>query len=216
MKKASQPIYYGKYRIAISLIALCTSLFQTTPTLAQQVTEPDHVKWIRELEASGWTETDTIVTFDPFSYEEKIQHSRNDKGPQKDATGELIYQLCDQQPAFPGGQAELSKFLSANLTYPEATRKENFSGQVLVTFVVRTDGSLSNLQAQPFQPGQHEMKPRYVTHVLDSKPLTPALHQLLEREAARLVSTMPKWQPAKHRGQVVACRVLLPVRFKVD
>ena len=41
MKKASQPIYYGKYRIAISLIALCTSLFQTTPTLAQQVTEPE-------------------------------------------------------------------------------------------------------------------------------------------------------------------------------
>ena len=65
---------------------------------------------------------------------------------ERTADGEEIYQICEKAPEFPGGMAELMKWLRMNVRYPKAARDINGQGRVLVRFVVRADGSISNAE----------------------------------------------------------------------
>lgn len=105
---------------------------------------------------------------------------------------EQIFQVVENQPEFPGGMAELMKFLQKNMKYPSICQEQGIQGRVIVQFVVNTDGSIVDAQVV--------------------KPVNP----YLDKEALRVVSIMPKWSPGKQRGKAVRVRFTLPVTFRLN
>ncbi len=92
-------------------------------------------------------------------------------------------------PEFPGGEQELMKFLKENLIYPKIAREIGISGKVIISFIVETDGSLSNVDV--------------------ARSASPSL----DEEAMRVVKMMPKWSPGKQREKPVRVIYNLPVDF---
>ncbi|MBQ9363852.1 MAG: energy transducer TonB [Bacteroidaceae bacterium] len=102
-----------------------------------------------------------------------------------------VFEIVEQNPMFPGGNEALMKWLNKNLKYPASAQENNIQGRVMVQFVVNKDGSI--------------VDPKVI------KSVDPAL----DKEALRVVSVMPKWQPGKQRGKTVRVRFTLPVTFRL-
>lgn len=102
-----------------------------------------------------------------------------------------VYTACDKQAEFPGGFAELMKWLSYNIKYPKDAQKDGIQGRVIVKFVINKDGSVSDATIL--------------------KGVAPSL----DKEALRVVSAMPKWIPGEANGKIVASWFNLPIVFKL-
>ena len=99
--------------------------------------------------------------------------------------------VVERQPYFPGGQQALLEFLRENVKYPEQARKDSIEGRVVLSFVVETDGSIT--------------EPKVVR----------SLHPLLDAEALRVIKLMPKWEPGYQGDSLVRVKYNLPVTFKM-
>ena len=100
---------------------------------------------------------------------------------------EKVYDVVEEMPSFPGGQLALMQYL-----YPFEAQENGVQGRVIISFVVEDDGSIS--------------------HVKVAKSADPAL----DREAMRVVETMPKWIPGKQNGECVRVRYSVPVVFRLE
>lgn len=105
---------------------------------------------------------------------------------------EKIYEAVEQMPQFPGGEAALMKFIGNNLSYPAVAAENNIQGRVFVRFAVSKTGAVEKVQ------------------VLRSPDPS------LEKEAIRVVKSMPNWIPGKQNGQPVNVWYTLPVTFKLQ
>lgn len=103
----------------------------------------------------------------------------------------FVYDVADVMPSFLGGTKALTAYLAKNTKYPEAAMKAGQQGRVLCSFIVETDGTISDLKVV--------------------KKVWP----LLEEEAKRVVMSMPKWVPAMMDEKSVRCRTLLPIVFRI-
>ena len=111
-----------------------------------------------------------------------------DKVTEKNTNGQAPAKL----PQYPGGDAEMFKFLAMNVRYPAEAMKANEQGRVTVSFVVGADGSINDVKVM-----------KGVSSALDA-------------EAVRVVASMPRWTPARNEaGEPVACSFALPVTFKL-
>ena len=98
----------------------------------------------------------------------------------------------DQKPSFPGGNEALSQFISENLQYPSICMENGIQGKVIVQFIVTREGD--------------------ITDVIVAK----GVDSFLDKEAVRVVSLMPKWEPAVKDGQFVNCKNTLPITFRLN
>ena len=105
---------------------------------------------------------------------------------------EQIFQVVEQMPEFPGGQAECMKWLSKNMKYPQISQENGVQGRVIVQFVVNSDGSIVD-----------------ATVVRGVDPY-------LDKEALRVIGMMPKWKPGMQRGKAVRVKFTLPVMFRLQ
>ena len=104
-----------------------------------------------------------------------------------------VFQIVEEMPSFPGGgMPECLKFLSKHLKYPAISQENGVQGIVSVQFIVEKDGSISN--------------PKVIRGV----------DPYLDKEALRVVKTMPKWKPGKQRGKPVRVSYTVPVIFKLQ
>jgi TonB family protein len=108
-----------------------------------------------------------------------------------DDKDDRVWNVVEQMPKFPGGDAGLMSFLKDNIKYPAEAEKAGKQGRVVVTFVVGKDGAVNNAK---------------VVRSVDEK---------LDAEALRVVNAMPKWQPGKQRGQEVNVKYTIPVTFRL-
>lgn len=99
--------------------------------------------------------------------------------------------VVQEMPSFPGGDEALLKFIAEALKYPDAAISNGIQGRVTVRFVVSSDGSVKRAE------------------VLRS------IDPLLDEEALRVISTMPKWKPGKQNGKAVPVWFFVPVNFKL-
>ena len=113
------------------------------------------------------------------------------KPVEEEATDE-IFVVVEQQPEFPGGTTALMKFLGDNIRYPVIAQENGIQGRVIMNFVVERDGSISDVQIVRGQDPS------------------------LDREAERVIKTMPKWKPGQQRGKPVRVRFTLPVVFRLQ
>ena len=105
---------------------------------------------------------------------------------------EEIFMVVEDQPEFPGGTAALLEYLRKNIKYPTICRENNIQGRVLVTFIVNKDGAI--------------VEPEVV------KSVNPSL----DKEALRVISTMPNWKPGSQRGKPVRVKYTVPVNFRLN
>jgi len=103
-----------------------------------------------------------------------------------------IFTAVEQQPEFPGGQAELYKYLGKNIRYPSAASRANVSGKVFLQFVVNTDGSITDVE------------------------VVKGVGFGCDEEAQRVVKGMPKWKPGRQSGRAVRVKYTLPVNFQLE
>jgi protein TonB len=104
-----------------------------------------------------------------------------------------IMTFAEQMPEFPGGAEEMYKYLSKNIQYPPLARENSIEGKVILTFVVGSDGKISQLE----QVGKK-------------------LNWGLDEEAMRVVKSMPPWTPGKQNGKPVYVKFTLPIRFQLN
>lgn len=105
---------------------------------------------------------------------------------------EDVFLVVEESPEFPGGTNALMGYLRDNMVIPDSCRENNIQGRVLVTFIVEKDGSIT--------------KPVVVKSV----------NHLLDAEALRLVSAMPKWKPGRQNGQAQRVKFTIPINFRLD
>jgi protein TonB len=105
---------------------------------------------------------------------------------------EKIYSLVEQNAEYNGGTAALLKFISSTIVYPEYAKENEIQGRVYLQFIVRTDGSLTDIKVARSVPGG----------------------KMLDDEAIRVIKlTSGKWKPARQNGKPVSCNMTLPVVF---
>ncbi|HHW81616.1 MAG TPA: energy transducer TonB, partial [Bacteroidales bacterium] len=112
------------------------------------------------------------------------------KAVEEEATEE-IFVVVEQQPEFPGGMSALMKFLGDNIKYPVIAQENGIQGRVITTFVVERDGSITDINVVRGQDPS------------------------LDKEAVRVIKTMPRWKPGQQRGKPVRVRFTLPVQFRL-
>ena len=104
-----------------------------------------------------------------------------------------IFVIVEENPQFPdGGTVGLLQYLGKNIKYPTIPQENGTQGRVTVQFVVNKDGS-----------------------IVDVKVIR-GVDPYLDKEAVRVISTMPKWIPGKQRGVPVRCKFTVPVTFKLQ
>ena len=133
------------------------------------------------------TEKITLAVKNTAEIGEKAVESSD---PKKEFTGKVYY-IVEQMPEFPGGPAELMKWLSSHVQYPAIAIDICIQGTVIVAFIVEPDGSVSNAK------------------------LVRSVDPCIDQEALRVVRQMPKWNPGKRAGIPVRVRYYLPIKFKV-
>lgn len=105
---------------------------------------------------------------------------------------EEIFIVVEDQPEFPGGDEARIRFLSENIRYPQMARESGIQGIVFVTFVVETDGSITNVRVLRGIGGG------------------------CDEEAIRVIQSMPQWKPGRQRGRAVRVQFNMPIRFTLQ
>ena len=103
-----------------------------------------------------------------------------------------IFEVVENMPDFPGGQAALMQYLAKNIKYPTIAQENGTQGRVIVQFVVNKDGS-----------------------IVDAK-VVRSVDPYLDKEALRVINTMPKWKPGMQRGKPVRVKFTVPVMFRLQ
>lgn len=123
------------------------------------------------------------------------------------ADNDTIYKVVEELPEFPGGTGELMTYLMKNLVYPqECNAVPGFGMRVIVRVVVEKDGSLSDITVQKHKDSNKETP--------ENKAALDKAREAARKEAIRVVQSMPKWTPAKHKGKAVRCYFTMPVAFR--
>lgn len=110
----------------------------------------------------------------------------------KQEVSNKVFDVVEQMPSFPGGNSALMAYLNSNVKYPVVAQENGVQGRVVVSFVVERDGSISDVN---------------VVRSVDPS---------LDREAARVVRSMPKWNPGKQNGSSVRVKYNVPVSFRLQ
>ena len=110
----------------------------------------------------------------------------------KEPVKEEVFVAVEQMPQFPGGDAELMKFLSKNIKYPTMAMENNIQGRVVVQFVVTKTGAIGEVK------------------------VIRSVDRDLDREAIRVCKSLPNFIPGKMNGQAVNVWYTLPVNFKLQ
>ena len=165
---------------------------------APEIKKDDEVKPEDEIKSQDdLSKTNTAIgTFDVKGNDEaegevlKAKEVVVDEKPKEEET--KVFDVVEQMPSFPGGDAELMKFLHDHMKYPAVAEENGIQGRVIATFVVERDGSISDVKV--------------------IKSVDPSL----DKEAIRVLKSMPKWIPGKQNGSAVRVKYTVPVTFKLQ
>ena len=121
----------------------------------------------------------------------KAEAKASDATAPADTTKNVVYDVTETMPQFPGGQGVMMKYLAANIKYPASAVKAKKQGRVIVAFVIQKDGSVTNAR------------------------IVKSVDPELDAEALRIVKAMPNWTPGTQDGKLVNVRYTIPVVFSL-
>ncbi len=128
-----------------------------------------------------------------------------------------IFDIVEEPAQYPGGQAALMQYLAQNIRYPKISAENGVQGRVLVQFVIEKDGSLSNFKVvKDAKPVSDGITVNAQGTTAEGNDIPKEAYGALNIEALRVLRGMPKWIPAKQRGQVVRLKYTIPVTFRLQ
>ena len=133
-----------------------------------------------------------------------------------------VFEVTEEPAQYPGGQAALMQFLAQNIRYPKISAENGVQGRVLVQFVIEKDGSLSNFAVVKksgdtiTKNAQSGITVNALGSATEESKVPQEAFDALNAEAVRVLREMPKWIPAKQRGQEVRMRYTLPITFRLQ
>ena len=152
-------------------------------------TKPNEPNRVNELQRATPQPTNTQATT-----QQKVETpaSTSTSTSSTSSADNTIHDTAEQMPSYPGGSGGLMSFISSHLKYPVVAEENGIQGRVIVSFVVEKDGSISNVKI--------------------AKGVDPSL----DREAMRVINSMPRWTPGKIKGQPVRVKYTVPVNFRLQ
>jgi TonB family C-terminal domain len=132
-----------------------------------------------------------VLTIKDGDMTENIDSAMKIIAPEPVNNKDEIIITSQEPPIFPGGPEALLKYIAENTKYPQEAIDINMQGKVIVKFAVMYDGSVSRLE------------------------VLRGVCPLLDNEAIRVVSTIPKWRPGKQNGNPVSVWFMVPVTFQI-
>lgn len=161
---------------------------KTVPPPPQSVTHAEVIEIVED--DAEIEETILASTEDQTEYIDiaEVENIVVEEEPQEEAP----FMVVEDMPEFPGGTAALLEYLQKNIKYPPICRENNIQGRVLIQFIVNKDGSI--------------VEPEVVRSV----------DPYLDKEALRVISTMPNWKPGSQRGKAVRVKFTVPVNFRLN
>ena len=112
--------------------------------------------------------------------------------PEEEEEEQVIHIRVEKMPEFPGGQEALNRYLVRNIKYPLLAQENGIQGRVVCQFVVNSDGSIVDIS------------------------VVRGVEESLDKEAIRVIKSMPKWTPGRQGGKSVRVKYTLPIRFKLE
>ena len=111
---------------------------------------------------------------------------------EEEESAQTIFTVVEEMPKVPGGDGELLKYIGKSIKYPVIAQENGIQGRVICSFVVNRDGSIVDAE---------------VVRGVDPS---------LDKEAIRVINTMPKWSPGKQRGKPVRVKYTVPITFRLQ
>ena len=138
-------------------------------------------------------ETETIEVISEDDPEDIVEIAPPVEVKEEEEPEDVIFYVVESMPEFPGGTQAMYKYIGENLKYPVIAQENGIQGRVVCQFTVNKDGSL-----------------------VDIEVVRSAGDASLDKEAVRVIKSMPKWKPGKQRNQPVRVKFTLPVNFKLQ
>jgi protein TonB len=126
----------------------------------------------------------TVFAFD----RDELTQTETGKAKSEKVRGK-VYEQVEQMPVFQGGESELRNFIGSSVKYPVEAMKNKIQGKVFVGFIIAKNGSVRNVK------------------------IVRGADPMLDAEALRVVSSMPKWIPGEQKGKNVAVQYTIPINF---
>lgn len=162
----------------------------------QETPPPPPPPVVQEVEVLNVVEDDVETESIEISTEdnkEEVVIAAPVEAPEEEEEEEVVFVVVESMPEFPGGQQALFKYLGDNVKYPVIAQENGIQGRVICQFVVNKDGS-----------------------IVDIEVIRSGGDPSLDKEAVRVIKSMPKWKPGKQRGKPVRVKFTLPVNFKLQ
>ena len=164
---------------------------------SQETPPPPPPPQVQEVEALNVVEDDKEVESIEVNTEDdkevEVVIAAPVEAPVEEEEEEVVFVVVESMPEFPGGQQALFKYLSENVKYPVIAQENGIQGRVICQFVVNKDGSI--VEVEVVRSGGDPS---------------------LDKEAIRVIKSMPKWKPGKQRGKAVRVKYTVPVNFKLQ
>jgi len=164
---------------------------------SQDITPPPPPPAVQEVEVLNVVEDDVETKEIEINTEDKKDVEVVIQAPvevvEEEEEEEVVFVIVEDMPEFPGGQQALFKYLSDNVKYPTMAQENGVQGRVICQFVVNKDGN-----------------------IVDIEVVRSAGDASLDKEAVRVIKSMPKWKPGKQRGKAVRVKYTVPVNFRLQ
>ncbi len=138
-------------------------------------------------------ETESIEVISEDNPEDIVEIAPPVEVKEEEEPEDVIFYVVESMPEFPGGTQAMYKYIGENLKYPVIAQENGIQGKVICQFTINKDGSL-----------------------VDIEVVRSAGDASLDKEAMRVIKSMPKWKPGKQRNQPVRVKFTLPVTFKLQ
>ena len=176
-----------------AVAAVLMAIMMTINLLSRNnATPPENPELTIVQQQSDKPDTDNTVQWITIDNDGDLGETMENAQLSESPGEEDVFMVVEESPEFPGGINALMGYIRDNMVVPDSCRENNIQGRVLVTFIVEKDGSIT--------------KPVVVKSV----------NHLLDAEALRLVSAMPKWKPGKQNGETQRVKFTIAVNFRKD
>lgn len=175
------------------------------------------------VEQESTTEENDTTGMQNIQYYGTMEYLQDTDDNLKSKDDEMVFDVVEHMPEYPGGIQEMVQYLSTSIRYPKVAFDNGVSARVIVQFIVEKDGSISNVKTINFhkleakkpasEDNSSEEWVQAVKTGSDEAMLSATITSELTTEAQRVVASMPKWTPGTQNGKAVRVKYVIPISF---
>lgn len=164
------------------------------PEVVQEVEVLNVVEDDVKTESVDFSSEDNNTTVEIVEVQQEVKEEvKVEEDKREEENENVVFKVVETMPSFPGGDAALMKFISDNVRYPAIAQENGIQGRAICQFTVEKDGSITDIQI-----------------------VRSAGDETLDKEAKRVIKSMPKWSPGKQRGKAVRVSYTIPINFRLQ